>query len=125
MSINTVNIVVNVNTIFFIVVLLYTFRYFLIDIVLPKAPIPIPSTKYTITSNVDISAKLSNGIPIFASTAEFPSLLIIKLYAYPRTAREIIAAIIPMIIPSIMNGHLIKLSVAPTYFIIDISFLLA
>ncbi len=24
-----------------------------------------------------------------------------------------------------MNGHLIKLSVAPTYFIIDISFLLA
>lgn len=31
----------------------------------------------------------------------------------------------PMIIPSTINGHLIKLFVAPTYFIIEISFLLA
>ena len=35
------------------------------------------------------------------------------------------AANIPIIIPSTTNGHLIKLFVAPTYFIIEISFLLA
>ena len=36
-----------------------------------------------------------------------------------------ILAITPIIIPSTINGQRIKLFVAPTYFIIDISFLLA
>ena len=38
---------------------------------------------------------------------------------------DIALDIIPIITPSIMNGARMKLFVAPTYFIIDISFLLA
>ena len=38
---------------------------------------------------------------------------------------DIIPAITPIVIPSTINGHLINPLVAPTYFIIEISFLLA
>ena len=49
----------------------------------------------------------------------------IKLYPPPTSNIDITPAINPIIIPSIINGVLIKLFVAPTYFIIEISFLLA
>ena len=50
---------------------------------------------------------------------------IVALYTISTIPSVINAEITPIIIPSIINGPLIKPFVAPTYFIIDISFLLA
>ena len=47
------------------------------------------------------------------------------IHIFPKIIIDIAPDIIPIIIPSTIKGHLIKLFVAPTYFIIDISFLLA
>ena len=47
------------------------------------------------------------------------------LYITPTIPNEIILDANPIIIPSIIKGVLIKPFVAPTYFIIEISFLLA
>ena len=47
------------------------------------------------------------------------------IYSPEIITRDIMPERSPIIIPSTIKGHLIKLFVAPTYFIIDISFLLA
>ena len=61
----------------------------------------------------------------FCHVAEFTSFVAKKLYPPPINKIDIILEINPITIPSIMNGVLINPLVAPTYFIIEISFLLA
>ena len=105
--------------------LIYTSRYFFIDLVLPNIPIPIPNIKYTVTNKLNISENLTNSNPILCNVTEFIIWDINTLYAPPTSKIVNAPDIIPIIIPSIINGNLIKLFVAPTYFIIDISLLLA
>ena len=108
-----------------IVLLFYTSKYFLIEIILPNAPIPVPKIKYTVIISPNISEKVSKLNPIFENTSEDVICPISELYAIPSNNTEISAATTPIIIPSTINGHLMKPFVAPTYFIIEISFLLA
>ena len=53
------------------------------------------------------------------------TLCAINKYNVAIIPNDIAPEIKPIIIPSTANGHLIKPFVAPTYFIIEISFLLA
>lgn len=75
----------------------------------------MPKTKYTTIINVNISEKVNKFIFITFVTAEATILSVTKLYAIPNNIIEINADITPINIPSTINGHLIKLFVAPTY----------
>lgn len=103
----------------------YTFKYFLIEITLPRTPIPIPSIRYTTIIDTSISCNVTRCTFIICMKLAFTICSAIKLYTPPTIAIDIKLDIRPIIIPSTINGQRINPFVAPTYFIIDISFLLA
>ena len=95
------------------------------DFVLPIIPIPSPKTKYTITIKLNISLN-SKSFNLKLARKLINAIFLLTIIYNPDTnASETIPEESPIIIPSTINGHLIKLFVAPTYFMIDISFLLA
>ena len=64
---------------FYACFLLYTFKYFLIEITLPRAPIPIPNSIYTNMIELNISAKLIRLILITCINCEFTNCSAKKL----------------------------------------------
>ena len=85
----------------------------------------MPNTKYTINKVWNNSGKVSNGIFSLLFINDCSICVITALYENAKINNEIRTDISPINIPSTINGHLIKPLVAPTYFIIEISFLLA
>ena len=85
----------------------------------------MPNTKYTINKVWNNSGKVSNGIFSLLFINDCSICVITALYENAKINNEIRTDISPINIPSTINGHLINPFVAPTYFIIDISFLLA
>ena len=71
-----------------------------------------------------MSEKFSNVQFAICKNDVSANLCAIPVYTPPISATDSKPETIPIIIPSTKNGHLIKLFVAPTYFIIEISFLL-
>lgn len=92
---------------------------------LPITPMPTPNTAYTEASIANMSLNVSSSYDIIFFNELCNTWSLSALYAKPIISIEIKPATTPIIIPSTINGQRIKLFVAPTYFIIDISFLLA
>ena len=57
----------------------YTSKYFLIEITLPRIPIPIPSNKYTVITNANTSEKVNKLIPICVAIVDVNIFPTIKL----------------------------------------------
>ena len=72
-----------------------------------------------------MSPKFNKFNPNVAKKLTNPRFWLIGIYIIEIIAIDNAPDINPIIIPSTINGHLIKAFVAPTYFIIEISFLLA